>query len=241
MSEYQEQFSVYTTDETLLYSIMTQVTDDCPEIFYITSYSYIIYSDSIKVSPKYSYTKAQSDSYLNSLQECVQQIKKATSSMNDDMDIMKYVYDYVILNVTYQTNTQKDQTVIGSLIEGKAVCAGYARAYQYILNELGYFCHYIRGNALDISGVANATSSHGWNMVKYKGSYYYVDATWGDNPSKSDGILTSFFMMSSTDMLTYYTPADHYETTTGERAPYYSRSYSYFIEYNESTVNALVE
>ena len=56
------------------------------------------------------------------------------------------------------------------------MCAGYAKAYQLILNRMGIECGYITGNAVNdmVSG------PHAWNYVRLDGNYYQVDVTWDD-------------------------------------------------------------
>lgn len=64
------------------------------------------------------------------------------------------------------------QTVYNALVEKRAVCGGYARAFQYLLQQLGIECTYVSGTALD--------DLHAWCLVKLDGDYYYIDPTWGD-------------------------------------------------------------
>ena len=68
------------------------------------------------------------------------------------------------------SNAQNIQSV---LLYQKSVCAGYSKAFQYILNRMGLFCTYITGTIRD-------GGDHGWNMVRIGENYYYVDVTWGD-------------------------------------------------------------
>lgn len=59
-----------------------------------------------------------------------------------------------------------------------AVCEGYAKAFQLILNAAGIENVYVVGNA---SG-----QGHAWNQVKIDGAWYNVDLTWNDtNDRKS--------------------------------------------------------
>ncbi len=63
----------------------------------------------------------------------------------------------------------------GALVLGVAVCEGYSRSYQYMLNELGienYLC-----SSVDLC--------HVWNIVKLDGKYYHVDITFDDEPCSS--------------------------------------------------------
>ena len=59
------------------------------------------------------------------------------------------------------------------MIEGRAVCAGYAKSMQYLLNRMNIETFYVSGDVFD-------EGSHAWNIVEIDGDYYHVDATYGD-------------------------------------------------------------
>ena len=64
-----------------------------------------------------------------------------------------------------------NQSAYSALVNGQTVCAGYARAFQYLMQQLGIPCYYCRG----YSG-----ENHAWNIVELYGDYYNVDLTWDD-------------------------------------------------------------
>ena len=64
-----------------------------------------------------------------------------------------------------------NQSAYGALVNGQTVCAGYARAFQYLLQQLGIPCYYCTGYAGE---------NHAWNIVALEDGYYNVDATWDD-------------------------------------------------------------
>lgn len=105
-----------------------------------------------------------------------------------DFDKSRILYERLVEHNTYDMGIYH-QTAYGALIEEMSVCAGYARAYQLLLYEVGIPCLYIQGeadNGWEIGG-------HAWNLVKLDGKWYYSDPTW-DDPVGSDGLLTySFF------------------------------------------------
>lgn len=82
-----------------------------------------------------------------------------------------YVHDTLMKNVEYDSKALWNQTLYSALIEGKTVCAGYARAFQYIMQKIGIPCYFCTGYA---------GGSHAWNIVKLEGEYYNVDVTWND-------------------------------------------------------------
>lgn len=71
-------------------------------------------------------------------------------------------------------------TAYGALVDGSAVCQGYAEAYQLLLIRAGIPC-------MVVSGTGNG-GPHAWNAVKMDGCWYYTDVTW-DDPVGNDGMV----------------------------------------------------
>lgn len=62
----------------------------------------------------------------------------------------------------------------GALVEGRAVCEGYARAMQLLLTQAGIKSSLISGKAV------NTGEGHIWNLVTINGYQYHLDPTWND-------------------------------------------------------------
>lgn len=109
-----------------------------------------------------------------------------------DYDKALYLHDYIAKHVTYQ-KTANDQTAYGALVEGKAVCAGYARAYQVLLHAVGIPSFIALGTSRGIG--------HAWNYVCLDGVYYQTDVTWDDQYNgDSTYIFYTYFNMSDAQM-----------------------------------------
>lgn len=100
----------------------------------------------------------------------------------------KYAYD------DYLEGKVRDSayTIYGALVEGEAVCQGYALAYEYLLELYGITC-----------GVASSdAANHVWNIVKISDSWYHVDVTWDDPVYDNFGqALHSGFLNSTEELL----------------------------------------
>jgi hypothetical protein len=108
-------------------------------------------------------------------------------TLESDYEKEKYVHDKLLTKVSYNNSAAMNQSAYSALVNGQTVCAGYARAYQYLMQQLGIPCYYCTG----YSG-----ENHAWNIVKLHGDYYKVDVTWDDtNPHTYD-----YFNCSDADL-----------------------------------------
>ena len=94
-----------------------------------------------------------------------------------DYQKSEILHDFVDDKTEYQ-QVGDHQSAYGALVLGKAVCAGYARAYQVLMNEAGIKCWYVSGKSYNPSGVLE---NHAWNLVWLDGKCVYTDVTWDDH------------------------------------------------------------
>ena len=99
----------------------------------------------------------------------------------DDYTKAKVIYEWIIENTDYRLDAPDNQSMTSVFYNHQSVCAGYSRAYQYLLNKAGVDTTIVEGNSL-ISG-----ENHAWNLVKLPDGYYYVDCTWGDASYMKNG------------------------------------------------------
>ncbi len=90
------------------------------------------------------------------------------------------IHDYIIENCTYQdsSDSKAQYTAYGCLVQGEAVCEGYAESARLLFQAAGLDCYYVEG--------AGTSANHAWNCVQIDGQYYWVDLTW-DDPVPEDG------------------------------------------------------
>ena len=65
----------------------------------------------------------------------------------------------------------------GALVNGKAVCSGYAKAFDLLAKACALSTNIVTGTATNSSGV---TEAHAWNQIYLDGDWYNVDVTWED-------------------------------------------------------------
>lgn len=174
-----------STDEKMVETVSTCVLLDHPEIFYAEGYSYEQYLFAGKIqkilySPNYTMTSEQIAQQENMIAQAVDNYLAQLPANATDYDKVKYVYEMVILNTEYNLEAPDNQNICSVFLGGESVCLGYAKAVQYLLQQLNVEATVITGSV--ISG-----ESHAWNLVKVNGQYYYLDATWGDASYTSAG------------------------------------------------------
>lgn len=106
---------------------------------------------------------------------------------SSDWEKALYLHDALIRHVTYEEGP-RDQTAYGALVEGKAVCMGYAMAYEYLLKRAGVECDTVIGYTDELSAALDSTifqaDQHAWTIVTFRENgaerSYYVDTTWDD-------------------------------------------------------------
>lgn len=159
--------------------------NDHPELFWahnrnqisITTYSN---SSDCVLSPQYLYTDEEILQIEQAMENAWQEVNAYIPEGADTYEKIKTVYTYVIDHMDY-VSSEHDQNLAGAFWKRQAVCAGYAKAMQYLLERMGIFCIYVEGD------MAGSPEGHAWNIVKIDEKYYYVDATNGDQPEFLEG------------------------------------------------------
>ena len=96
----------------------------------------------------------------------------------------KLVHDWICLNISYDTAMLAGGQVVGqdaaSVWKSRAaVCSGYARLFEAMVEAAGLSCEVVSGFAKNQGGRRglDQENSHAWNIVKIGNASYIVDAT----------------------------------------------------------------
>lgn len=243
LTESLESIVLKEMDVNIVRDILSDVLYDHPELYYVNNqFEYRQNPNSIEFIPRYDYTETEIKNYNQQIEEKVSGIIEEARKETTKNQQARYIYHYLIENVEYQVNRKTDQNILSSLLEGKSVCAGYARAYQYLLSRLGIDSAYIVGTAKESNSQILSGDRHAWVMVYLDGDYYYCDPTWGDVVGKGiDHTCYAYFMMNSQDMLTCYEPEGDYEKTQGDKNYYFQENGCYLKEYDEKVISQAVK
>lgn len=172
---------VTEVDVNSLKSVFEAVCNDHPELFWLeTGYSckYAGNGRCIEIVLQYNDTADRLEDAREKWDSSAESILAAARALSGDLEKEKYVHDVLLRLVRYDAAAKMGQSAYSAMVEGESVCAGYARAFQYLLQQLGIPCYYCTG----YSG-----QNHAWNIVKLDGVYRNVDVTWDDTePSTQD-------------------------------------------------------
>ncbi len=118
--------------------------------------------------------------------------RKALAFHDKIISVIDYAYDE-------QGNPQSAawaHNIMGVLEERGAVCEGYAKTFQLLLNYNGV-------ENMFVTGTGNA-EAHAWNLVRLdNGEWYWCDLTWDDTPSWEWGISYNYFLVNDTQKVNW--------------------------------------
>ena len=199
---------------------------------------------------------------MNRRNEKLELAQKAfLNSITDDMsdyEVVLRVYENIIKLVDYDSveleKVEKIEkakgkgkaekrydlsSVYGALVNKKAVCAGYAKAAQYLLQLCGIECLYV------------TSDTHAWNMVKLEDKYYHLDVTWGDgsNTKKelnhSDEIGYDYFCVKTDEIIQVeaHVPEKDIALPVADSVEcnHHYRHGLYFEAYDEARMNLIIK
>ena len=121
-----------------------------------------------------------------------------TAGMSD-YEVVKTLHDYLVTHCDYDYRVDIGNMPFvsyqaeGALLKGTAVCGGYAKAYEILLDAADIPCETITGYA---------GGYHAWNLVQVDGAWYHVDTTWDDPTTRGgDYVRYDYFLKSDKVMV----------------------------------------
>lgn len=245
IEKHAENIKISTNDSDILQKVFLFVHADHPEIYWIDGYSYMRYSRGNEIlyltfSGKYTYTLEETRTLQFSIDQYVGRCLSGISKNASDYDKVKYIYEYIIEHTDYVLDSPDNQNILSVFLNGESVCQGYAKAAQYLLEQLDIPCTMVVGKVESGEG-------HAWNLVQIDGAYYYMDPTWGDASYRLDGqpmqgasmpISYEFLnitteQLQATHIIDSVVPMPQCIAT---EANYYIRENLYFDEYDEEAL-----
>lgn len=191
---------------------------DSPELFYVSAggnayaidgrvnFTYSYYFDTAEIGTKIA-------ALNGALQDALAHIPQDGSAQ----DKLSAIHDIVCEGATYDNEAaSKDiafdderyiqaSNAYNALVEGSAICGGYAKAVAYLCHLADVPVIYATGYDRE-AGIAEG--GHAWNIVELEGSYYVIDATFDDTLSFPPS--HEYFLMPYERYQTQIAPLDEY-------------------------------
>ena len=158
-----------------------------------------VYYYTLTYTVEYYTTDAEEDAFEEKLDEIIAGLNLAGKT---DLEKILTIYGYVCDNVTYDEAAEHCFTAYGALVDGKAVCQGYALLLMRMLDVASIESEVVFGVSEGVN--------HMWNIVKLDGEYFLLDATW----DSTDNRACYFWFLKGIDAFEKHTPDGSYPIGT---------------------------
>lgn len=223
---------------------LTALLEDHPEFFWLDgscTYSKPLGSQRTAITFDFNIEASEIETVQGKIDAAVRAYYATIPEGASTYDKVRLAYEFVILNTDYSFASRQNQNVQSVFIDGLSVCAGYARAFQYLLGQVDIPCSFVRGS------IQGGAEDHAWNLVTIDGVQSYVDTTWGDptysGPRGEDvsGTITYDYLCLTTEEL----ERDRHVATFANLLPvcsdstydFYRMNGLYFDSYDFTAVN----
>ena len=236
--------------------IIKCVETDHPELFWYQGDCSVVYDSSSltanRLEMKYRMSREEAERRQQKIDGALSEFLESVKPDMSDYEVTLRVYENIIDLVDYDSiglekqkrapaNTDEPddlRSIYGVFVNRKAVCAGYAKATQYLLNRFGIECAYV------------TSETHAWNLVKLEGDYYHLDTTWGDSSNTkkdknvSDQIGYKCFCITTEDLdkLDSHKPEPRYDLPecTAVKCNYFIRHGLYFEQSDNERLRKII-
>ena len=219
----------YQFDKTTVHKVIKAMLYDSPELFWLSE-SYHFYTKGSDVVVRIEFAAEEKETIERALLE-INAIAEVwiqyANTFATDYEKVKFVYEEIIQNTDYVLESENNQDIRSVFLHKESVCAGYAKAFQYMLDRMGIY-------NLFVSGKIITGNLHAWNMVRLDDTYYWVDVTWGDpvfpSESKNDGSTSyNYLFITDDEIFRTHVPVFDY---SGEIAPFFTLPECHSTDYD---------
>ncbi|MCH3971174.1 MAG: hypothetical protein LKE53_00095 [Oscillospiraceae bacterium] len=164
------------TDRETRLAVMAFFNDN-PQIFWVSNqYTYTFTFSHTTVQLYSRVAKTERAGLQKKLDAAAAKALSGVSAGQTALARETALYQALAARCTYAGSSTDSQwqsyTSYGALVQGKAVCDGYARAMQLLCAKAGLQCRLVNGSSKG--------GAHIWNLIEIDGKWYHFDATWMD-------------------------------------------------------------
>lgn len=176
-----------------------------PEYYYI--HNVVQYNESseklyILISEEYASATVRAQ-IQEGIEETAYDCDEYLSGLTTETERALTIYEYVIqsLDYAYEADgvTPEDAAWAHNLagtVRGEGVCETYAKAFDFYCRLFGLESLVVVGDGVQ----GDERGGHAWNVVRLDGSWYNIDATWGDQ----DYIWREWFGTDAAEFAVYH-------------------------------------
>ncbi|MCP1103398.1 hypothetical protein M2454_002510 [Aequitasia blattaphilus] len=174
--DHDETITIHTTSHEKAFDIFEDVIKDHGEIFWcdgeVETVTYEEPETYIEMEISYNFSKEERVEKQGIIDNEIDNIILQIDPYWSEYEKVLFVYRYLVLNTDYDMSAPDNQNIYSVFGNKVSVCAGYAKAFQVLMERLGIPASYVIGIARE--------ENHAWNIVTCEGQNYFVDVTWGD-------------------------------------------------------------
>lgn len=105
-------------------------------------------------------------------------INGLTEEEDTRYEMLAAIQNALAERVSYDKEGGRAHEAAGALLDGRAVCDGYAKSVKILCDKIGIPCVIVAGTAVQSS----SEEPHAWNYVQMEdGLWYAIDLTWNDD------------------------------------------------------------
>lgn len=164
-------------DQELVTNLVDIIFYEDSLAFNVKGVSYVVYSNKTEFDISYSFNQESAEKMMKKMDAVAQKVISKFDEDTSTYSKILYIHDYIIDHTVYDESLNSAHSAYGSMIVGKSVCEGYARAFGYICAKAGIKTVNVVGRATADDG---HTENHMWNKVYLKKQWYDLDLTWDD-------------------------------------------------------------
>lgn len=230
------------------------VLADHPELFYVSNVEMKKrssgFATEVSIEGSYLYSVSETFDIQAQLDAITAECLGGLPEGADDYSKAKHIFEYVVGRVEYDYDAAAQvasgvpvgQTLVDALVNRKAVCSGYAHAYQYLLKKAGLQGEYVTGKSKGMN--------HAWCVALLDGEWYHIDPTWGDPRFLNDPVLSDsgfvnydYLCVNDTDIAATHKVDSSYPvpSCTATADNYYIREGLFLQEADLVRVSAIID
>ena len=181
----QKQNGSYPTEQWII-DVLLYVLWDHPDLYYVDATNVTVLCRTrpvpeAVVSYTEYYTPEESAQIERVLRMRVDEVLEMLHYQPEGKPKIYSLYSYMMRTIRYMEDINREnslknleaRTIVGPLLNHLGVCAGFAKMFKLICDQIGIGCCYVRGKAFN----GTLWGNHGWNMVYLDGGFYHVDVT----------------------------------------------------------------